>query len=258
MQLDPVLAGVTGSGDDEISDPTHREARNLRRLPVDAGQQLPRVGTLHGEHRTGACDVGEADRAVGVRDAFVERGEHLVGVGRVGHDEEAVGVDPPHDDVVDHVGIVGIEEVGVLGASGFDLAEIVREQPLQQLERTRTVAFHGSEMGDVEHDRARAARPVLLEHARVLQGHVPSTEGDHARAERPMPRVERTATQGFVGGGPVVGEVAAHALSAAESGVNSRGRRPRSNGTGGFALPSSPASTSWDGNSSPYFTSRCR
>ena len=39
-------------------------------------------------------------------------------------------VEPPHDDVVENRGVVGVEQVGVLGSAGRDPAEIVGEGPL--------------------------------------------------------------------------------------------------------------------------------
>ena len=119
-------------------------------------------------------------------------------------------------------------------------------------------ALDRAQVRDVEHHRAGPARPVLVEHARVLQRHVPAAERHHARAERPVPRVERAVTQT---------RVVAHAdscgLGALGRGVgrDERGRRPRSSGTGARrdrerrVAPAS-ASTSCDGGSRPYFTSR--
>ena len=47
-------------------------------------------------------------------------------------------VDPPHDDVVDHVRVAGIEQVRVLRTAGADPGEIVGEEALEQREHTRT------------------------------------------------------------------------------------------------------------------------
>ena len=52
-----------------------------------------------------------------------------------------------------------------------------------------------SEVRDVEHDGALPARAVLLEHAAVLDRHLPTAELRHARAERAVLGVERAVTQ---------------------------------------------------------------
>ena len=54
--------------------------------------------------------------------------------------------------------------------------QVVGERPLQRVERARPRDLHRAEMRHVEHDRVVAARPVLLEHAGVLDRHVPAAE----------------------------------------------------------------------------------
>ena len=72
-----------------------------------------------------------------VRRGFDRGRRQPFGVRRVRHDEEAIGLDPPDDDVVDDVRVVGIEQVRVLRAPGPDAAEVVGEQPLQRVARAR-------------------------------------------------------------------------------------------------------------------------
>jgi hypothetical protein len=52
-----------------------------------------------------------------------------------------------------------------------------------------------SEVRYVERDGAIAARSVLLEHARVLDGHLPSAELDHAGPERTVLGIQRAVAQ---------------------------------------------------------------
>ena len=251
VELDPVLARVPRSRDDQLADVLHCEAGHGRGRGVHCGEQRSGLRALDREHGPGRGDVGELDLAVGVRDALGERGEELVGVRRVRHHEESVGVEPPHDDVVDDVRVARIEEMGVLRATAFDLAQVVREQPLQQFERARSPALDRAQVRDVEDDGARATRAVLVEHARVLQGHVPPAERHHAGVERAVLCVERAVMERGL----------AHAVSAVASVASveaGRATRPRSNGVGATPAASTPASTSCDGGSSPYFTSRCR
>ena len=58
---------------------------------------------------------------------------------------------------------------------------------------------HRAEVRHVEHDRALATGAVLLEHAGVLDRHVPAAELDHARAELTVLGVERAVSQRGVG-----------------------------------------------------------
>src|SRR5206468_9873395 len=82
--------------------------------------------------------------------------------------------------------------------------------------------------GDVERDGMVAAGPMLLEHARELDRHVPAAERRHARAKRAVLGVERAVTQRGVwfGHGP-----AAYAAVLALRPTPPPARRsPRSNG----------------------------
>ena len=130
-------------------------------------------------------------------------------------------------------------------------SEVVRERPLEDRHGAAPRHLHRPEVRDVEHDRALAARPVLFEHAAVLDRHVPTAELGQARVQRPVLRVERTVLRA-----PRSRRLRhAYADSASDEpgGVAAAGSTSRRNGSGG---PS--RSTSWDGGSSPYFTSRCR
>ena len=62
---------------------------------------------------------------------------------------------------------------------------------LQRRVRVRAGAFDGAEVRDVEHGRVLAARAVLLEHAAVLDRHLPTAERRQLGAERAVPSVER-------------------------------------------------------------------
>ncbi len=107
--------------------------------------------------------------------------------------------DPPDDDVVDDVRVVGIEQVRVLRAARLDAVEVVRERPLEQRVPRPAAHEHRSEVRHVEHDRALATGAVLLEHAGVLDRHVPAAELDHARAELTVLGVERAPSERGVG-----------------------------------------------------------
>ena len=200
MELDAVLAGVPGPGDPAglavEHGCLHREPEYVGPTRLQRGELLAGGGALDRDHGATRGDILDRAGAVGVTAGrVVESGEQRRGVGRVRHDEELVVADPPHDDVVDDMRIVGVEQVGVLRPSRFDAGQVVRERPLEQPVGTRTCDAHRSEVRDVERDRVLAAGAMLLEHARELDRHLPAAERRHARAERAVFGVERTVTQ---------------------------------------------------------------
>ena len=138
MELDTVFAGVPGAsripGHAIVRDRLHGEARDRGRVREQRRQELARRGALHGDDGALRRDVTYRHHAIRRRDGtgFAERGGNARGVGRIGHHEELFVGDPPHDDVVDDVGVVGVEQVRVLRAPGCDPSEVVGERPLQQ------------------------------------------------------------------------------------------------------------------------------
>ena len=149
--LDPRLARVAGAGHRA----RHVVPRRQRHLePADFGggrkngaHEGVRGRTLHGEDGTGTGDV-----------VATHRPAHVVGVRGVRHHVEhrppgVVGV-PPHDDVVEHRRVGLVEQMGVLRPPGTDLAEIVGECVLDDVEGIVALEPHGAEVGHVE-DRRR-------------------------------------------------------------------------------------------------------
>ena len=57
--------------------------------------------------------------------------------------------------------------------------------------RVRALYLELPHVRDVEHAAVGAHGPVLLDHALVLDGHLPAGERDHSRAERDVTIVER-------------------------------------------------------------------
>ena len=165
VDLDAILAGVPGAGDDARNAvPTHRRDRE----PLDRRQR--RVdGREQRAAAVGPCTASTA--RVAVMSSIVDRPARrrprprprapviAIGVRRVRHHEELVGRDPPHDDVVDDVRVVRIEQVRVLRPPGRDAVEVVRERALQQRVRVGAGDPQRAEVRDVEDDRARSGRP---------------------------------------------------------------------------------------------------
>ena len=134
--LDAILTRVPGTGNEHLDvcdrGKTDSEPANSTDCWRDGLESSPSIGTLHGEHSARRGDVSHLE--VGT----TQRIGDAVGVGCVGHDVEPVGLDPPHDDVVEHRTVGGVEEMGVLRPSGFDASEIIGERRLQRAERAVT------------------------------------------------------------------------------------------------------------------------
>ena len=99
-------------------------------------------------------------------------------------------VEPVHDQVVDDPAAL-VREERVLRPTGLELVEVVREQALEQLVGARPLHVDLAHVRDVEDPGVRANRPVLLEHALVLDGHLPPGERDEPCAERDVAIVKR-------------------------------------------------------------------
>ena len=82
------------------------EPFDRRRAFADRGELLACLRTLYGDDGPARRDVFEVHVALR---RLGERARDPVGVRRVGHDVEVIVVDPPHDDVVEHGRVVGIE-----------------------------------------------------------------------------------------------------------------------------------------------------
>jgi len=77
----------------------------------------------------------------------------------------------------------------------LDPAEVVREQRLEQVARRRPLDLDLPHVRDVEDARVRADHFVLLDHALVLDRHLPARERDHPGAEDDVTVVERRAAK---------------------------------------------------------------
>ena len=181
VDLDAVLAGVAGAGDDPLAHRERPRTAARRRPPRStAREQRARARALHGEHRARGGDVGELDRArrPGAAASAAAADSRSV-FDAFGMTRNRSALDPPHDDVVDDVRVDRVEQVRVLRAPGRDAAEIVGEQPLERVVRSPAAELDRAEVRHVEHDRMLAARAVLLEHAGVLERHLPAAERHH-------------------------------------------------------------------------------
>ena len=115
---------------------------------------------------------------------------YRVHVRRVRDDQVAVLVESIDDQVVDDpAGLV--REQRVLRVTATELVDVVGEHRLQQVARGRPLDLELAHVRDVEDAGIRAHRLVLLDHALVLDRHLPSGKRDHARAERNVTVVKR-------------------------------------------------------------------
>ena len=98
------------------------------------------------------------------------------------------------DQVVDDAAAL-VRQQRVLRLVGLDPVEVVREQRLQELGGARPFHLELAHVRDVEDARIRADGTVLLDHALVLDGHLPTGEGNHPGPRRDVPVVERRPEQ---------------------------------------------------------------
>ena len=164
----------------------------------------------------------------------------------------SLGVDPPHDDVVDHVRVVGIEQVRVLRPARADAVEVVGERPLQQRRTRRRRCTRTEPRCETSNTTARRRGTPGARRARrgYWIGISQPPNGTMLRAERAVLRVERAVPHA----------IRSRCVRSARS--RRRGRRvataaARGRGRAAGSAPRA-ASASCDGGSSPYFTSRCR
>jgi hypothetical protein len=100
------------------------------------------------------------------------------------------------DQVVDDPAAL-VREQRVLRAAGLEPVEVVREQALQQLVRARAFDVDLAHVRDVEDACVGSHRAMLLDHALVLDGHLPAGERDEACPECGVAVVERCREQGL-------------------------------------------------------------
>ena len=121
-------------------------------------------------------------------------GAHAVSVGCIRHHVEDVRTQPPHDDVVTHSALL-VARVRVLRATRRNLAKVVRQFTLQQIECISAGYSHGAQMRHVKHRGISATRHVLSDGScGIRQWHFPPAEGNHFGAELTVQSVKRRKT----------------------------------------------------------------
>ena len=78
---------------------------------------------------------------------------------------------------------------------GCELVDVVRERRLEQVACGRAFDLELAHVRDVEDAGVGAHRLVLLDHALVLDRHLPAGERDHARAEGDVTVVQGRAPE---------------------------------------------------------------
>ena len=195
--LHAVLAGVAGPGHGHRHPvpvhPGHPEPLHRGRLGAHLGQPGPGLGTLDGDDGPPGGDVAGLHAPAAPAAAAVTRSV----LEALGMTSKVCVVDPPHDDVVEHRGVLLVEQVGVLGPAGPDPAQVVGQGVLEPIQGGRPRHPHGAQVADVEGHRRVAAGPVLGQGAvGVAQGHVPAPELDQLGPEGPVFGVEGRGAQG--------------------------------------------------------------
>ncbi len=105
-------------------------------------------------------------------------------------------LDPVDDQVVDDApALVGQQRV--LGGPDLDLAQVVREQRLEQVDRVHALDLELAHVGDVEDAAVLPDGAMLGDDALVLDGHLPAGEGHEAGPGGDVPVVERGVVEGL-------------------------------------------------------------
>ena len=192
-QLDAGFARVAGArdraldaGDARLGE---RERRGRERIDALAQrrEQTERRRPLKREH---AVAVRFVDQRGGGGTALAQMCHIDVTVAGV-DDEQVAALAPVGDEVVDDPPAL-VREQRVLRFPRREAVEIVREHALQEGVRP---AGHQqlSHVRDVEEAGGRAYRMHLVDHTRVLDGHLPTGEGDEAPARFRVACVQRRA-----------------------------------------------------------------
>ena len=90
---------------------------------------------------------------------------------------------------------VAIEKSRVVCLPSLEFGRSVGGNVIHQLQRLRAAHFDLAHVAHVEYADALAHGAMFLEHARVLDGHVPSGEIDHLCSHPPVHGMERSGLE---------------------------------------------------------------
>ena len=189
-ELDSLLTGVPSAIDHHLDAVELAELERERRSGREP-EPLEGARPLHGEERVLIGDVAHIRAA---QLALHEPGEVRFAVRRVDDDQVAMVVEAIDDHVVDDPARI-VRDQRVLRPARLQLVDVVRERRLQQIACGRSFDLELAHVRDVEDARIGAHRPVLLDHALILDRHLPTGEGDHARAEGNVTVVQRRSPE---------------------------------------------------------------
>ncbi len=116
-------------------------------------------------------------------------------VGGVGDGEETLRLDAVGEEVIQHAPVLAAEHA-VLRPTHGDLGDVVGEQSLQQRLGVGAGGLDLAHVRDVEDPALPAHRKVLLAHAGVLHGHLPTREVNELRAGGDVPVEQGGVAQG--------------------------------------------------------------
>ena len=257
VDLDPVLAGVARAGDDAV-DVTPRDPGDLERgTSASAGDTVASSARASGPctARTARVDVMSAMLHPPPCAAFAP--SSVLTIGSV---FDAFGMTSSSSSSTHHTMMSS-----TTWASSGSSRCVYCARPGPMRPRSLVSAHwstgtapgpgdpHRAEVRHVEDDRVLPARAVLLEHAAVLDRHVPATELGQAGAEGAVLGIERAVAQRVVHRRRRLRAVTRTRPRRAEPATGPPARR---RGAAAGSLPN--CSLSCDGGSRPYFTSRWR
>ena len=184
-QLEAVLAGVAGAGDEGF----HAVEGHPRAGVVGQGGGVVAKQRLQHLERTRALDRNQRERFRIVGQLYVEvalaglkRGPHGGGVRGVGHDHEVVLAEAVGDQVVQDAAVLG-DDHGVLRLAVFQRGEVGDEGVVQKRGGVGALDGDLAHVGQVEDAHVVADGAVLLQLRAVLQRHLPAAEVGETGAE---------------------------------------------------------------------------
>ena len=186
----------------------HHVARDAGDVCPDVRQEPGRVGEAGADQqrlreRPGHVDRGEGHRPVHDVDAEVPGVDPVadphLGVGRAAgreaQHEPGLGLAQDHPVVHDVAALV--EQQRVAGATGLDVRDVARIEPLQELDDIRPGHDQLAERADVADRDGLADRPVFGDRVAVVPRPPPRPEPVHPRPERDVLLVERGPPEGI-------------------------------------------------------------
>ncbi len=192
--LEPVLAGIAGAGDEGRNAAKREIGRAHERHMVDAGDKARQDGGRRGALQRQQCAVEarlDRHRAIEMR---CEMGEIDLFARRVDDEHQPI-IDAGRHQIVEDAAAI-VQQQRVTHTARRQGSHIAGNQRFQRVRRSGAVQPDLPHMGDVEQPGLRAGMEVFGDDAgRILHRHLVTREPDHAGTARTVQLIERRVLQ---------------------------------------------------------------